>query len=345
MFGWRNIYVIKTSPQGWKVSRRTSDFEWLSERLQAEFPKEPGVAFPGIDHLVEYLNKLNKIPALLSSPFFVYFFSCTMEQAFYDRKKVEFEKGFIAGIVNKLNIEGEIPAVQSGQPKAQKDIVELIDEIEQSDKADPRVNFVLEELTASVGNTREIFRQIIEVSTELAPVLTQAKDLFTRLATLYGQLSESHTRLEKHSLPQLPTLSRVYNDTKLIYFSWTNSLENMVNGINRGWVPAMDGIGNGYRELQKNLKIRRDTVSSLSYSSRAHGSLPSIKHHREDKLIAVNALMMTELEKIMKNERDEIVKNNDKMIKFALFDSGLGGGGRVEEVKGLGACGEVGDQK
>lgn len=296
MFVSRNIYWIRTNPQGWIVPRKLSDFDWLASRLTLEFPTLSSIFAQKSSDLRIYLSRLSQYPLLLSSPFFVYFLSCANEKGFETRKSQEYSKDWQKEILATTGSSCE--DINAGPYKS---MIGLLHDVNNDNKdVEVKQHILLEDITWKNTQQIEKYAKIKANMDQVAVLLQALGEKVSEIGRGFGELSDTWKDLQSNKYFDLfvsidefnPSSS--YQQIKNSVFSWSNRIESIRSLFKKQVQAPSDKIFETYRELSKNLKIRRDIVSQICYTARYQPSAHDLLSKRVDKLSSANQTMLSE---------------------------------------------------
>lgn len=296
MFVSRNVYWIRTNPQGWIVPRKLSDFDWLASRLTLEFPTLSSIFAQKSSDLRIYLSRLSQYPLLLSSPFFVYFLSCANEKGFETRKSQEYSKDWQKEILATPGSSCE--DINAGPHKS---MIGLLHDVNNDNKdVEVKQHILLEDITWKNTQQIEKYAKIKANMDQVAVLLQALGEKVSEIGRGFGELSDTWKDLQSNKYFDLfvsidefnPSSS--YQQIKNSVFSWSNRIESIRSLFKKQVQASSDKIFETYRELSKNLKIRRDIVSQICYTARYQPSAHDLLSKRVDKLSSANQTMLSE---------------------------------------------------
>ena len=311
IFASRTVYWIRTLPQNWVVQRKMSDFDWLSSRLATEFPSLAHVVLNENGDLKDFLKRMSKTPALMNSPFFEFFFSCTNLKAFYAKKKLEYDRDWL----KDLSSLGSRMAKSASDSTNDKTIMSLVKEVNNENKErETKLHLYLEELTLKNGYQLEKISQIKAAAEDIQSIIGSLRERLTDMGEALSDLANSWTDLEnKKYFSDLKStdsrsLTESYSNLKTEVFSWSNSLEKTRSLMRKNVLAPVDAIASLATELNKNLKVRREAVIQVCYSSRVQDKNLDLLARREEKLRAINEHLFAECRKANLSEQYHLEK-------------------------------------
>lgn len=221
------MYWICTKPEGWIVCRKRSDFDWLAQlaKISNSFTVESKA---DIDTL---LASINADQAAFSIPAVQFFLSCSNDKSFNQRKKRECK-----------NAKGETPG----------------------DKA---VNEFVTDLEISARQVKSGVKDLKGLLEDTCFIVEQLGVKLKKVGETFGKLNEAWKNLEKHKVAAFsstmeattgPKLSEMAMELKLGFFQWSNSVENHKKLLKKSFVIPAEKIVSTFKDLRKNLKIRRE---------------------------------------------------------------------------------------
>ena len=323
LFGSRSVYYISSLPIGAVVSRRRSDFEWLSDRLRIEIPSL--LSFEGNDksHVESYLKILTNNPDVVRHPFFIYFFTCTNNEAFHAKKKKQQGNkttlGSLLGQPSKMN-NRPITEIDGDNGKRIEDVTARGSE-------GSSVQQFLDQIYSLVKGNREIVKDIQKYYEDLAFLLDQTNQKLRKIGTSFAKLSENWAQIENFSLyltvvpkthHQEP-VSFVYQDIKMWHFKWYNSIENTKQNLKKSFSDSISSLLQSSKDLKRSLKTRKESEGSQIGVADDISITEFVKHTKVEKetakkwLIDINEIGMFEknMEMIMMNSSDHSQSRNE----------------------------------
>jgi len=283
LFFSRDIYILNTSPQGWSVRRRLSDFRWLSVRLRSEFPSN-NVAAPSHlqiiifkgknqEEIESYMNYLLTEEQILESKFFLFFISCSNLVKFYTKKDKEYnpkawEKWISSN--NQLPMRkssAKEPSTASAIIDPKSSIMPSKEEITQIGEQ-TKVHQFLEASSPVVLTHGRVMERLFKVIEELKANLKQASANLKELGELFSNLGEGYAEIEKSDRPELakvkPSLSHLYINLKKSIFQMSNTLEQKHNIFKRFFERNLTEISENLINVVKMISIRDESVKRLT---------------------------------------------------------------------------------
>lgn len=310
LFTTRNVYWIRTNPQGWLVKRKISDFDWLASRLTLEFPSLANVFIQKPGDLRIYLARLSQYPMLLTSSFLVYFLTCTSDKLFDMRKDREYSKDWQTDIMATSNSDGrDIDA------NLQKSMIGLLDDINNDNKdVEVKQHIVLEDVTWKNAHQIEQFGKIKANMEQIGTMLHAISEKVSEIGRAFGEISDSWSELQTNKYFEVfqsmdefnPAASYLQLKNKI--FSWSNRVESIRSIFKKQVQFSTDKIFAAYSDLGKNLKIRREIVGQICYSARYQPAAQDLLARREEKLRVANQGMLSDYFRMRQIEKDSLEK-------------------------------------
>ncbi len=342
LFGTRNIYWIVSQPQNWCVSRRASDFKWLSERLNREYTQLNIPLFEGKSQreVEAFINSVVQNQLLSKSQFLRFFLSCGNSKKFYERRKVEFSNSWIKGVKQRINmiiddpsqiIEGKSSAIKTGHGSGNTPLKDPNSE-------DMRKHAFLEDLTNFVAINRKIHKELAKELQELNFLIEQTNTKLQKVGNLFEKLHGNHLELEKHPLPALaqilPSNSKLYQELKTTFFKLSNSFSQTREELKKIFEPRIGNMvhrGKAYIEVGRSdqkLKVRRNLVKNVNSTTKDKSMIPddnekkmSMDERRElrqAKLIATNHLLYLDGRDVLAGEAEDARRMWLEFGRFSL---------------------------
>ena len=310
LFGSRNIYHLTSTPIGTTVCRRRSDFEWLSEKLHRDIPDLQVLEGKEKADVEKFLKVLGSNPKAMKHPFFIYFMTCTNSDAFQRKKK---------------DIEGK--KLPDNRDEKQR---KLSSGEQQPSGFDQKMKSFLDELYSLAKSNRSTVKGLQKHFEDLGFLLDQTNQKLRKIGLCLSKLSENWESIEKIPAATFEpvfasnSISAGYQELKISNYQWNNGFEKNRQQLKKVFSAGVEKILNSSKELQKNLKIRRETEGDQGKVADEITFADFIKH------------VKVEGEEISKwcaglRKLGELEKNMEKII--SIEREGISPGTRIHKVK------------
>jgi len=310
LFGSRNIYHLTSTPIGTTVCRRRSDFEWLSEKLHRDIPELQQLEGKEKADVEKFLKVLGSNPKAMKHPFFIYFMTCTNSDAFHRKKKKESETK-----KQPEKKEEQQRKLSSGAPPSD---------------FDQKMKGFLDELYTLAKSNRATVKDLQKHFEDLIFLLDQTNQKLRKIGSCFSKLSENWEAIEKIPAASFDSvfanlsISAGYQELKLSNYQWNNDFEKNRQQLKKVFSAGVEKILNSSKELQKNLKIRRETEGNQGKVADEITFADFINHLKVEK---------EEIGKWCASSRKlgEAEKNMEKII--SIEREGVSPGTRIHKLK------------
>lgn len=310
LFGSRNIYHLTSTPIGTTVCRRRSDFEWLSEKLHRDIPELQVLEGKERADVEKFLKVLGSNTKAMKHPFFIYFMTCTNTDAFQRKKKKDTEGKKLP----ETREEKQRKLSSGGQPS----------------EFDQNMKSFLDELYSLAKSNRTAVKDLQKHFEDLGFLLDQTNHKLRKIGLCFSKLSDNWESIEKIPTASFDpvfaniSISAGYQELKISNYQWNNSFEKNRQQLKKVFSAGVEKILNSSKELQKNLKIRRETDGDQGRVADEITFADFIKHVKVEK---------EEISKWCASSRKlgEVEKNMEKII--SIEREGISPSTRIHKVK------------
>lgn len=279
------VYAIKTMPYEWSVERRFSDFLWLRETLDQDFPftfvpqipdkelnsKDADVVSRRRNWLQMFLNSVADHPELKSTPH-VQGFLRLHDPDSYEKFKKSIKDSSMKQRDFITRYEKERTSLFDGDKGIRASDFSTLSQKGHSD-VKPEYTSFMTDLTKYITVCKPCYNAVDDYAHQLVDAVDNLREVSEKLSGAYKALQNAtKTFNESTSFGICETLEHTYSTSASIFLNWANNLDRRKDVIQKSLVNLVDYSKKELETADENVKFRNKLGNDfVEYYKRIHG--------------------------------------------------------------------------